>query len=107
MSESANRPKSGKRKAPKTAFKPGQSGNPGGRPKINEEFRERARKAVDAHVLDAWIGEVVARGDEWMRAAENLASYGYGKPAQAVQVSADENAGLEIVIRTVATPVED
>ena len=102
--KSANSPKTGKRKAPSTAFKPGQSGNPKGRPKVNEEFRERARAAVDAHVLEAWVSEVVSRGDEWMRAAENLASYGYGKPAQAVQVSGAGEQGLEVVIRTVATP---
>jgi len=78
---SVNRQKTGKRKAPRTAFKPGQSGNPAGRPKVAEEFRARARSAVDEHVLSAWIQEVAARGDEWMRASENLAAYGYGRPS--------------------------
>ena len=34
--QSENRPKTG-RKAPRTAFIPGRSGNPGGRPKKTEE----------------------------------------------------------------------
>lgn len=37
MSESANKPKS-RRKVPKTAWKPGQSGNPKGRPKDGESW---------------------------------------------------------------------
>jgi hypothetical protein len=38
---SANRPKTdgSKRKAPKTAFRPGQSGNPTGRPPLTDEQR--------------------------------------------------------------------
>lgn len=87
-------------KGPGRQFKPGQSGNPAGRPKIAEEFRQKARKAVDEHVLSAWVDElevkprevitvagpvdVVARGKEWMRASELLAAYGYGKPSQPV-----------------------
>lgn len=83
-----------------TRFKKGRSGNPTGRPKVAEEFRARARKAVDEKVLQAWIDEleikertvitpagsfeIMSRGKEWMRASENLAAYGYGKPTQPV-----------------------
>jgi hypothetical protein len=35
--QSENRQKTGRRKAPITAFKPGQSGNPGGRPKRTQQ----------------------------------------------------------------------
>lgn len=79
-------------------FKKGQSGNKGGRPKVVEAFRAKARKAVDKHVLKAWTDEVEikkrkrftpmgieveyeGKGPEWMRASENLAAYGYGKPS--------------------------
>ncbi len=37
MADSENRQKTGRRKAPITAFKPGQSGNPGGRPKRTQQ----------------------------------------------------------------------
>lgn len=75
----ANRPKSG--------WKKGQSGNPNGRPKIVTEFRDRARKATDESVIKAWILEVETRGDNWLKASELLAAYGYGKPTQAIHHS--------------------
>lgn len=66
-----------------------------------EEFRDRARKAVDEKVLDAWIDElevrertvitpagpfeIEQRGKEWLRASELLAAYAYGKPAQTIE----------------------
>lgn len=71
------------------------SGNPGGRPKGDSEFKLKARAAVDAHVLEKWIEEVKTHGDEWMKASELLAAYGYGKPTQGIEVSnktADEEA---------------
>lgn len=68
-----------------TKFKKGQSGNPAGRPKIVAEFRDRARKAVDEHVISAWINEVVSQGSEWVRCSELLAAYGYGKPSSSAE----------------------
>lgn len=76
-----NSPKSAQKG--KQGFTKGVSGNPGGRPKENEMFRERAKKAVDEHVLQAWVDEVVTRGDAWCKCSELLAAYGYGKPASA------------------------
>jgi hypothetical protein len=38
MAKPANTPRTDKRKAPKTAWKPGQSGNPAGRPKDGESW---------------------------------------------------------------------
>lgn len=69
--------------AKRGGFQKGKSGNPSGRPKVVEEFRERARKAVDEHVLQRWVDEVVNGGEYWMRASEMLAAYGYGKPPSA------------------------
>ena len=69
-------------------FVKGQSGNPGGRPKIPSEFKTSCRKAVDEHVLTAWINEVVTHGKEWVRCSELLASYGYGKPSQPIELDA-------------------
>jgi hypothetical protein len=38
MKQSANTPRTDKRKAPKSAWKPGQSGNPAGRPRDGESW---------------------------------------------------------------------
>lgn len=46
-------------------------------------FRDRAKAAVDEYVLQAWIDEVVTRGDAWPKCSELLAAYAYGKPASA------------------------
>ena len=61
-------------------FRSGASGNPGGRPKVAREFRQRAAAVVDAHVVAAWESEVIERGPHWVRCSELLAAYGYGKP---------------------------
>lgn len=96
-------------------FQKGQSGNPGGRPKLADAFREKARKAVDDHVLDAWIDEVEGveqmvesedgamkvikkRGKEWIRASELLAAYGYGKPPQPVEHGGPDGEQLAVTV---------
>jgi len=65
-------------------FKKGQSGNPGGRPKENQEVRELARQHTE---------EAVERLAYWMRSPEAKASVqacvqmlnrGWGAPAQMV-----------------------
>lgn len=83
-------------------FAKGQSGNPNGRPKVVEEFRARARKAVDEHVLAAWVAEVEAQGPEWVRCSELLAAYGYGKPSSApedLQAVKAAGGGLTVLTR--------
>src|SRR4051812_18466254 len=64
-------------------FKPGQSGNPHGRPKGNPAFKLRCREVVDLVCFDAWKAEVEAKGEHWVKCSELLAAYGYGKPGQA------------------------
>ena len=83
------------------AWVKGKSGNPGGRPKIVEGLRQRALKAVDETVLDAWIDEcrvrerhvmgalVECRGPDWVRCSQLLAEYGMGKPVQPVESKID------------------
>ncbi len=76
-------------------FEKGKSGNPSGRPKDLPEFRRRAREAVNEHVLQKWIDEVTSGGDDWMKASELLAAYGYGKPSQTVDLTDGEGNAVE------------
>ena len=69
-----------------TPFKPGQSGNPSGKPKGTSEFRELCR----SHTPDcvARLRELLDHKDGRVavRAAEVLLDRGWGKPAQTVRV---------------------
>jgi hypothetical protein len=71
---------------------PGTTLNPSGRPKVVEEFRARARKAVDEKIVARWIREVEDDGPDWVKCSELLAAYGYGKPSQSVELNADVTA---------------
>lgn len=76
------------RKAPSSAWKRGQSGNPGGRPKVVAEIRELARQ----HGYEA-IRRLVAlmhskNESVAVRACEALLDRGYGRTVQGVELSA-------------------
>lgn len=80
------------------AFKKGQSGNPGGRPKEDDEIKRLARThGPDALKRLAW----------WLKsdnpkasvsAAQVLLDRGYGKPAQQVGVGLNDDALRDMVI---------
>ena len=84
MSESAKQKESTqKRKAPKTAWKPGQSGNPKGRkPKgfaISERIRARVKDKDWEAIIDKAI-EMASGGDKYSR--DFLLDRTEGKPTQ-------------------------
>jgi hypothetical protein len=89
--------------------RPFQKGNPGGpgRPKAFSEFREKARKAVDEHVLKRWISEVETMGEHWVKCSELLASYGYGKPVQPVEHGDNEGGPLNLTSTVIVLPPKD
>ena len=70
-------------------FQPGQSGNPGGRPKGESRVREAARAQTEA-ALDVLVA---AMADEDARvrikAAEVLLDRGWGKPPQSIGQDAE------------------
>jgi HEAT repeat protein len=72
------------RRLPDHLFKPGQSGNPGGRPKGEARVREAAQK----HGLEALAVLVDAMKDPdarvRIRAAEIVLERGFGKAPQAI-----------------------
>lgn len=92
-----------KRKAPHSAFKPGQSGNPGGRPKAVKDLIEAAREHTQ---------EAVGRLAFWMRsehpaaspmAAKELLDRGWGRPVQPNEHTGKD--GEPLVIPSVAITI--
>src|SRR5918997_6095082 len=75
------------RKAPSTAFKPGQSGNPRGRPKRDAEVAELARVHT-AEALDT-LAEVMrnikAPASARVMAANAILDRGHGKAPQHIE----------------------
>lgn len=90
---------SGKTAARGRPFQKGQSGNPGGRPKISAEFKDKCRVFTDSTVLPAWQQEISERGEHWVKCAELIAAYGHGKPTQAV--TGDDGGPLEVIVNMV------
>ena len=75
-------------------FVKGKSGNPGGRPKVSQEVQELARKhgpAAIKKLVEHLNGD---DGRLSQQAAVALLDRGYGKPAQGVTVSGDEENPL-------------
>ena len=95
-----NRDNRGKNTENLIPWQPGQSGNPGGRPKGSKEFRERCREFADEKGLPVLI-EIAetAKHKDRMGAVKLLLEYGYGKPIQGVEFSGDEGGIINIVVK--------
>ena len=81
-------------------WQPGQSGNPGGRPKGSKEFRERCREYMNVEGIDSLI-EIARdpKDKDKMRAIELLAGYAWGKPKQGVEFGDEDGGGITIVVK--------
>src|SRR5688572_6726077 len=68
-----------------TQFKPGQSGNPGGRPKLTSEFRELCRANTPEYIAE--LERLALKGKREAtrtRALNLLLAYGWGRPTVSV-----------------------
>lgn len=96
-----------KRKAPPHAFKPGQSGNPNGRPKVPKEFRELA-KANSTKALEIII-EIMkdpkSKPGDRLRAAEMIMDRAWGKPKQGLELTGEDGGPIQFGV--VALPEVD
>jgi hypothetical protein len=70
-------------------FKPGQSGNPGGRPKTRPELRARCR-SFGEQIVDRLIEIVLdkeAQHRDVINAGDKLLMYGFGRPVNANEMN--------------------
>jgi hypothetical protein len=87
-------------------FKPGQSGNPGGRTKAHAEFvklmQENAGKAVNRLVT----GLAGADLTDSRECAKIILAYAHGKPKQAVELTGEDGGliGVEVIRRVIIDP---
>lgn len=88
-------------------FTKGQSGNPGGRPKENNEVRDLARKYTKAAILKLaeWMESDNAKAS--VAASMALLDRGWGKPAQAMEVSGKDGQPLQAVIHIGVKPANE
>ena len=72
----------------RTSFQPGQSGNPGGRPKEVAEVRELARECTEdaINTLTEIMSDKNAPPSARCRASEALLDRGWGKPTDTLRV---------------------
>lgn len=99
MTKPENRGNTGK-------FAPGQTGNPGGRPKLPEELKE-AFKALAPRALEV-LADVMNNGvrdSDKVKAAEVILDRGYGKATQPIDATLDAqiqviNVGVPSFLKT-------
>lgn len=97
----------GKRKAPSTAFKPGESGNPGGRPKRTQEELDLIEACKDrTPAALAVIESIMMEGQNErnrITAATFIIERAYGKATQVQEISGKDGSpllsGINIVFK--------
>ena len=88
-----------KKTAPGRPFKKGESGNPDGRPKIAQEFKDKCREFMSVEgweKLRAIIDNPKHR--DHYRALELIMGYAYGKPKQGLELTGEEGGSINVII---------
>src|SRR5579884_4019901 len=98
MLSSEDRPKQERRRtASSSAWKPGQSGNPRGRPTVAAEIRDLARNHA-REAIERLVALVQSDNPQVaLRAAEALLDRGYGRPMQAIQVNGNDKRPMQSI----------
>lgn len=100
MSENRQKTDSPKRKAPKTAFAKGVSGNPGGRPPKTEEQRTLEALCREKSIRAFEILSSIMEGGENERnkitAALAIIERGHGKAVQPTTLSGPDGGPVEV-----------
>ena len=86
-----------------TRFKPGRSGNPGGRPKAEFRVRELAQENTVEAVETLVEVMRTGRPGERLAAAVALLDRGWGRPAQAVEVNDTTKLSLVELLASIAS----
>jgi len=83
-------------------FKPGQSGNPGGRPKRVKPFKDRCQTFMEEEGIDALISIAQSPRDKnRFKALELIAAYSWGKPKQGVELTGEDGGDINITIERI------
>jgi hypothetical protein len=90
LTENSKKQQTSKKRPRGRSFKPGQTGNPGGRPKLTPELielralaREHTRAAVEAII--AVMGDSSAPASARVSAASEVLDRGWGRATQSVE----------------------
>lgn len=96
MSESENTPKA-KRPPPRSAWKPGQSGNPGGRPAVLKDIRAAAQQEGEACIRALVAIRDNPSSPEAARVAaiRELLDRGFGKPTQHTEITGADGGPIQ------------
>lgn len=91
--ERAKRPYVRKKERPPHLWKPGQSGNPGGRPKKVHELAIRASQYTDAvfEQFEDMLKNPLTRDETRLAICRELLDRGFGRPAQGLSIYGDKD----------------
>ncbi len=91
------------------AFQPGQSGNPGGRPKASARVRDAAREHTESaiEVLVSIMTNTDAATAARVAAASAILDRGYGKPTQPIDGDGEGGAIPTGITVTFVKPTDD